>query len=176
MYEKEIAYRLQEARKKAGLTQQEVLEPLGIASVQSLSSYETGKTAPPLDKLKDMATLYKVSSDWLLFGNNKPAETKTRNDHILQLAEAIDTLKLRIVVSDYTTSYGSDGKKYLVQLADTHDLLAECIPLLFASRWEKFRSLLDGKDIDQWAYDSLMAKLEEELVAGNLEDEDLLPF
>ena len=174
MYEIAIANRLQDARKKAGLTQTEVLEPLDIASVQSLSAYENGKTAPPLDKLKAMAALYNVSTDWLLFGQYVPTGPKTRNDYLLQLVDAVDTLGLTIESSEAVPHYGTSGEKYLVRLIDTTDY-ACLLPPLFITRWRKFRDLLDNKDIDQWAYNSLMAKLKEELLAGSLEDE-IPPF
>lgn len=59
-----VAKRLQEARKKCGLTQQEAAKRTGI-NVITLSGYEIGKNEPNIEALVRFADLYEVSMDYL---------------------------------------------------------------------------------------------------------------
>lgn len=59
-----VAKRLQEARKKRGLTQQEAAKRTGI-NVVTLSGYEIGKNEPNIEALVRFADLYEVSMDYL---------------------------------------------------------------------------------------------------------------
>ncbi len=62
-----FAGRLTEARKKKGLTQDNVAEKLGV-SFQSVSLWERGMNAPDISKLPELSALLGVSIDWLLKG------------------------------------------------------------------------------------------------------------
>lgn len=62
--------RLVMARKDIGITQREVAEKLNV-SFQAVSLWERGETTPDIDKLADIATLYRVSLDWLLTGKQE---------------------------------------------------------------------------------------------------------
>ena len=64
---KGMGERLAEARKSAGLTQSNVAEKLNVTT-QSVSAWECGTSAPDLDKLPELASLYRVTTDWLLTG------------------------------------------------------------------------------------------------------------
>lgn len=52
------------SRNKAGLSQMELAERLGV-SRQAVSRWESGDTTPTMDKLKTLARIYGVSLDWL---------------------------------------------------------------------------------------------------------------
>ena len=52
------------SRNKAGLSQMELAERLGV-SRQAVSRWESGDTTPTMDKLKSLARIYGVSLDWL---------------------------------------------------------------------------------------------------------------
>ena len=52
------------SRNKAGLSQMELAERLGV-SRQAVSRWESGDTTPTMDKLKSLAKIYGVSLDWL---------------------------------------------------------------------------------------------------------------
>lgn len=52
-------------RKEKGMTQAQLAKALGI-SVATLSSYETGKTAPSMDLIFQIARHFKTSIDKLL--------------------------------------------------------------------------------------------------------------
>ena len=60
----EIGERLKQLRIKRKLTQFEVEELTGI-NRSTLSIYELGIRVPPIDKLMQLALLYKVSIDYL---------------------------------------------------------------------------------------------------------------
>ena len=68
-----LAERLAEARKNRGLTQGQVAEKLYI-STQSVSSWECGNSIPDTEKLPELASLYGVTTDWLLSGKVPAAE------------------------------------------------------------------------------------------------------
>ena len=68
-----LSYRLAEARKNCGFTQEQVAERLFI-STQSVNSWECGNSVPDTDKLPELASLYGVTTDWLLCGKLPAAE------------------------------------------------------------------------------------------------------
>ena len=51
-------------RDKAGITQMALAHQLGV-SRQAVTRWESGDTAPSMDKLKALAKIYDVSLDWL---------------------------------------------------------------------------------------------------------------
>lgn len=51
-------------RNKAGITQMSLAHQLGV-SRQAVTRWESGDTAPSMDKLKALAKIYDVSLDWL---------------------------------------------------------------------------------------------------------------
>ena len=61
-----MAISLKAARVNTGLTQKEAAKRLGV-TVQSLSHYETGKRVPNIFQARDMATLYGVPIDEIIF-------------------------------------------------------------------------------------------------------------
>lgn len=66
----ELSERLASARKEKNLTQREVAEQLNV-SFQAVSLWERGETSPDIDKLTELASLYQVTTDWLLMGIEK---------------------------------------------------------------------------------------------------------
>lgn len=60
-----LGERLRELRKKQGLTQVQVAERLGISKAV-VSSYEAASRYPSYDVLIKLATLYGVTTDYLL--------------------------------------------------------------------------------------------------------------
>lgn len=54
-----------DARKQAGLTREKACVALNV-SFGTLINWETGKTNPDANNLREMAKLYGVSSDYLL--------------------------------------------------------------------------------------------------------------
>lgn len=74
----EIHERFKQARDKAGLTQQDVATHFDISRV-SVTNWESGKTKPDMDKIPQLALLFKVSIDWLMSGKgHMSTEHKTK--------------------------------------------------------------------------------------------------
>ena len=64
---KTLGYRLAEARKNLGLTQKQVADKL-LLTVQEVSSWESGNSVPDTKMIPEIASLYGVTTDWLLSG------------------------------------------------------------------------------------------------------------
>ena len=62
---KGIGARIREARKKVGLTQQEVGELVGVGS-QTVWCWESGRMKPNHEHLLELAHRCEVSTDWIL--------------------------------------------------------------------------------------------------------------
>lgn len=79
----DIGERLQELRKKAGYSQEQVAEMLGI-SRQAISKWESGQGKPEIDNIIKLMKLYQVSADYLLLGAENipapPAPAKKERD------------------------------------------------------------------------------------------------
>lgn len=98
-----IANRLYEYRKKSGLSQEELAAKLGI-SRQSVSKWERAEASPDTDNLINLAKIYDVTIDKLLYGSpesdenssestdeeNVAAETPDESDDRPQNAETDD--------------------------------------------------------------------------------------
>ena len=67
-----IAERLQELRKNAGYSQEQVAEMLGL-SRQAVSKWESGQGKPEIDNIVKLTEIYNVSADYILLGKEKEA-------------------------------------------------------------------------------------------------------
>jgi transcriptional regulator with XRE-family HTH domain len=63
-----IGKRLQEARERARMSQEDVSEALGLASRQAVSKWERGESMPLADAWEKLGPLLGVSLDWLFYG------------------------------------------------------------------------------------------------------------
>lgn len=63
----ELNERIIQARKQAGLTQEQLGERLGV-SRQAVSKWESGQANPDVAYIVEMCKLFEVSTDWLLTG------------------------------------------------------------------------------------------------------------
>lgn len=66
----DIAERLQELRKNAGYSQEQVAEMLGL-SRQAVSKWESGQGKPEIDNVVKLTEIYQVSADYILLGTEK---------------------------------------------------------------------------------------------------------
>lgn len=62
-----LGERIAQARKQAGLSQEQLGEKLGV-SRQAISKWESGQTNPDIAYAAELCRLFGVSSDWLLLG------------------------------------------------------------------------------------------------------------
>lgn len=92
-----------QARKKGGLSQEEVAEKLGV-SRQTVSKWETDETVPDIRQSKKMAALYHVSLDELI----------DFDIDIREIQETIDKTRAEVEEKvDWTSAW---GKKYPILL------------------------------------------------------------
>ena len=86
----ELADRMASARKKAGKSQKQVAEAIGV-SVQAVSQWETGKTEPTFARLNALADLLNVNVSWFLNGfdaqdvSNRAVEKLIRDANLGEL-------------------------------------------------------------------------------------------
>ena len=73
---------LSRARKVKGLTQEQVASYLGVHRT-TYNRYEKGLRAPDLDTVSKLATLFDVSTDFLL--GSKPLEQEESQNHLIPL-------------------------------------------------------------------------------------------
>lgn len=121
MYRKEaidmdMAERLQELRRKANYSQEQIADMLGI-SRQAISKWESGQGKPEIDNIIKLTDIYDVSSDYILLGKEdkkaiaEPAETensktkKTAHSIILILAAAAIITVLFIAALGFLAKY-----------------------------------------------------------------------
>ena len=65
-----FAQRFAKARKNCKMTQTDVAERLNV-SFQAVSLWERGETLPEIDKLPEIASIFQVTTDWLLMGKEE---------------------------------------------------------------------------------------------------------
>ena len=92
-----------QARKRCGLSQEDVAEKLGV-SRQTISKWETDETVPDIRQSKKMAVLYNVSLDELI----------SFDMDIKEIQDAID--KTREEVEEKINWTNAWGKKYPILL------------------------------------------------------------
>ena len=93
-------------RQKAGLTQKEAAEAIGIKDYQ-LGNYETNRSEPSIAVLKKMSQLYRVSIDRMLKNN----WLKKDLDQVIDDTGNVDIDELIKQLNDITGQLTSANKK-----------------------------------------------------------------
>ena len=117
----EIGNHLFEARKKSGLSQEDVAEKLGV-SRQTISKWELSETLPDIRQSKQLALLYHLSLDELI----------DFDMDVQEIQDAIDRTSEEVSNKDWTKAW---GKKYPIlvtyqQQVDTEQYAKELGALL----------------------------------------------
>ena len=86
-----LAEKIYQARKKAGLSQEALADALGVTR-QAVSKWETGKSVPDTENLRQMAQVLAVSTDYFL--GEAPAPENVPGDPAT--LEAIDRVSQRM--------------------------------------------------------------------------------
>ena len=108
----ELGNHLFEARKKGGLSQEEVAEKLGV-SRQTISKWETGETLPDIRQSKRLALLYGLSLDELI----------DFDMDVQEVEQAIERTSAALEEKiDWTKAW---GKKYPILLTYSRDVDVE---------------------------------------------------
>lgn len=81
-----LSIRLQELRKEANLSQEQLAEKLGL-SRQAISKWESEQSNPDINNIIKLSKIYNVSTDYILKGeevtNNLQNDCIQTNNHIL---------------------------------------------------------------------------------------------
>lgn len=78
--------RLKTLRESLGISSKDMAEKIGVAK-STYSQYESGKREPDVEKIKSIAEILNVSTDYLLFGRELPYDT---NDIGIQMYKQLD--------------------------------------------------------------------------------------
>lgn len=73
----ELSSRLQELRKEAGYSQEQLAEMLGV-SRQAVSKWESGQTNPDINNVGRLSEIYGKSTDYIIFGEEREPEVVYR--------------------------------------------------------------------------------------------------
>lgn len=104
--------RIQELRKKAGLTQALLAKEIGISHTQ-MARYEIKGVQPPADVLKKMADYFGTSVDYLVFGSNtEKAQTSIKDAELIKQFNEIDQLPEadKVAITKVISAYLRDFK------------------------------------------------------------------
>ena len=89
---------LAEYRKRAGLTQKEVGDHIGISS-QAVSKWENGQAEPDIDTLYRLAELYNTTVDALVGKNSENVDNKEEKNRFAAIKDFISKYKMIIIIS-----------------------------------------------------------------------------
>lgn len=104
-------FKIKEAREKAGYSQKELAEIIGVAP-NTFHGYESGKHDPKSDLLIKIANACKVTTDFLLGTSDLMAPTREKENAPLYSSEA-----LRLAV-DYDSHMDNRGRETVRSVAD----------------------------------------------------------
>lgn len=145
---KEVALRLQQLRKRAGLSASEMAGRVGITR-GGYSKNERGKNLPGLETISIIAKDFDISMDWLFF-NKGPMHYKEREKREKELEQTVE--KLTQTAEELKHRLDEANRKQ--EKADREKAEAiETIP--------EVRELLDHMARDQVYYHRLMLEFQE---------------
>ena len=118
----EIGNKILELRKKNNLSQEELVEKVGVAR-QTISKWELGETAPDIKQAKQLASIFNVSVDELVDANSesiimkKVSNTEKLAGIVIKMLKVFGIVLAIFVVVDiiaFIVFFGfMDGKKRL---------------------------------------------------------------
>lgn len=107
--------KLQNLRKKAGLSQEELASQLGV-SRQAVSKWESGSSYPEMDKLILMTKLFKCTLDDLVNDDIKEIETNNKSKKVQNTKDSLLEFITKSI-SMFTSMKSSSALKCLVEIA-----------------------------------------------------------
>lgn len=170
---KQVGQRLASARKAIKIdgkemTQAQAAEKLNIPKYQTLSSYETGKNFPPIEKIIEMSKLYAVSVNWILFGDSNTSYNSDK-EKFKQLVEIVDYFGFSI---GFDESSSTDGKYFIILEPEAiYSNSYEYYKML--STWYECRKLKNNKTIKEHYY-NLIIKEAYDSLPDNVFGDDML--
>lgn len=91
----DIADRIQSLRKTKGISQEELADKVGV-SRQAVSKWESGQSAPDLEKIIILSECFGVTTDYILKGIEPATEPKNHNFNASQILYITSTAFLAI--------------------------------------------------------------------------------
>ena len=151
-----LGERITQARKQAGLSQEQLGEKLGV-SRQAISKWESGQTNPDVVYVAELCRLFGVSSDWLLLGMEHAQEkAPVRCPNCKAIVTGLDNFcpncgrslqgkpcTYTLVIS-YENQVSSQVAEEIISLLNFH-LLPEHSLIYSVQTREEVTQLLDGK-------------------------------
>ena len=140
---------LYHARKKSGLSQENVAEKLGV-SRQTISKWETGETLPDIRQSKGLATLYHMTLDELIEYDFDEAQARQMIDSISDEAQArldwnkvwskkypvLNTYRQRVRTDDYAPALGEMLTRLRVEYGYSHTDAVLVLKDILARVWK----------------------------------------
>ena len=152
--ENKLGQRLSELRIKAGLSQEELGEVLGVTS-QDIASWEDGSSEPTLSNIKKMATVFGVSVVDIVDPENAP-EIRPEIEVKYDLYLTGDFLKNRNRVVDHIRN------KFRIKSSEAHYITKSYPHALTGNVSEKEAEILEAY------FDEIGVKLERKLSQGQI--------
>ena len=117
----EFHEKLQELRKKRGLTQEELAEALYVSRT-AISKWESGRGYPSIDSLKEISSFFSISIDELLSGDKLLSLAERENKSNMQrlcdlLLGVVDVCAVLLIILPLYPNV-MDGYIYTVSLFD----------------------------------------------------------
>ena len=140
---------LYHARKKSGLTQENVAEKLGV-SRQTISKWETDETLPDIRQSKGLATLYHVTLDELIEYDFDERQAQEMIDSVSEEAQAridwnkvwskkypvLATYPQKVRISDYAPALGEMLTRLRVDYGYSHTDAVLVLKDILARVWK----------------------------------------
>lgn len=102
-----IGDRIRECRKEKDLTQEELAEQLSVSS-NTISKIENGQQIFKIDKLSQLARVFEVTTDYLLYGKAEGTYHEKTADNVIEqlMAEAsrLSDGELLMLIANLTVS------------------------------------------------------------------------
>lgn len=95
-------HRLRELRRKLGYTQEDLAERLNV-NIRQIHRYETGESDPLADVVARMASIFQVSTDYLLGLTDDPTAELTEEDLTPMERKVIMAVRQGLIVEAYQT-------------------------------------------------------------------------
>lgn len=128
-----VAQMIQETRKAKKLTQKEVADAIGV-KLPTYSTYETGRSEPPIEILVRLSFLFGVSLDALTQKQRLYKDTK-------DLEEQLNTLKAEIAKAKAELARRGDCNPELALFVESLETMLSATEQM--SKNEKFRQQID---------------------------------
>lgn len=89
---KAVGFRIKQLRRKKSMTQQQLADLLCYSTERQVQRIENGEISCPVDRLMEIAQIFNISTDYLLFGSDTVLSQEKRK--IIDAVTLIYTMML----------------------------------------------------------------------------------